>query len=128
MEKLTFNSNEEIFDWLSQEDYGRTLVDNGIIEMDDLTDNELEEAVGARGYYYFESETDIENYVEDVMGKYVFDRPDDVVDWAKENSDDFDELTTSASVGMYRSDCIELINKIVEEHGWEWFHRRLELM
>lgn len=128
MENLTFNSKAQIFDWLSQEDYGRTLIDAGIVELDQLTDKELEAAVEARGYYYFETESDIEDYVEDSMDKYVFDDESDIEEWAKENSEFYNELTTSAPVGMYRSDCIDLINKIAEEHGWEWLHCRLESM
>jgi len=126
MEKLTFNSKEEIFEYLINEYLSVDLIKHGCVAISDYDDSVLSEEVQARGYYYFEDESDIKNYAEDSMDLYVFDRDCEIIDWVKENSTELDELTTSAPVGMYRPDCIELINKIAEEHGWEWLHCKLQ--
>ena len=128
MEKLTFNSNEEIFEYLNDECLSVDLINNDCVSISDFSDSVIGKEVEARGYHYFEDESDIETYIEDSMGKYVFNDESDIQDWVSENIYSEDELTTSAPVGMYRSDCIGLINDLVEEHGWEWLHRRLELM
>jgi hypothetical protein len=125
---LSFKSKEEMFTFLYESAFGRELIDECVCDLENFTDREINREVERRGYYYFEDESDIENYVEDSMDKYVFDDGSDIEDWVKENSSTYDELTTSGPSGNYRSDCIESINEIVETRGWEWLHRRLELM
>lgn len=126
--QLRFNSKEELFEFIQVNYEGRTLIDNEVCNIENFTDVELEREVEARGYYYFEDDSDIETYVEYSMDKYIFDSESDIIDWVKLNCSDFDELTTTASTGMYKSDCISLINDIAEKNGWEWLHRKLEIM
>ena len=123
---LSFKSKEEMFTFLYESAFGRELIDECVCDLENFTDREINREVERRGYYYFEDESDIKNYAEDSMDLYVFDRDYEIIDWVKENSSTDDELTTSAPVGIYRSDCIDLINKIAEEHGWEWLHCKLQ--
>jgi len=125
---LRFNTNQELFEYLNEECLSTDLITNNCVSISDFDDSAVEKEVEARGYYYFEHESDIKDYVEDDMNLYVFGQDSEIIDWIKENTDELEELTTSAPAGMYRTDCISLVNEIVEEHGWEWFHRRLELM
>ncbi len=70
---LRFNTNAELFDFLQVNFEGRTLINNDVCNIEDFTDNEIEKEVKARRYYYFEDESDIQDYVEDSMNLYVFD-------------------------------------------------------
>lgn len=127
MEEFKFSNQDEIFNFLTENFTTDYLFDKLDLTLSDFDDYDLQEEVEGRGYYYFEDEYDIKNYVEDGMDCYVFDRESEIEEWVKENGNwpDIFENHKSHIAPNYREETLELVEKLSQENGWEWIHEKL---
>lgn len=126
-EKFKFLAEKEIFEFISDKYTTGQIMDKFDIDLSDFDDRSLEREIDKRGYYYFEDEYDIRNYVEDDMDCYVFDRPSEIEEWFKENGEwpTIFENHKSHIASNYREETLDLIERLSEEKGWEWIHDTL---
>ena len=127
MEEFKFNNQDEIFEFLTENFTTDYLFDKLDLTLSEFDDYVLQKEVEERGYYCFEDEYDIKNYVEDSMDCYVFDRVSAIEEWVKENGNCplIFEDHKSHIAPNYREETLELVEKLSQEKGWEWIHDAL---
>lgn len=104
------------------------VLDNEIVTLDDFDNDDVIKHLDLKGYYVFEDDSDIQTYVEDDMGCYVFDREDDVFEYTKMNDSNYQQFDSVGKdiVGMFRyKDTIDLIDKLAKKNGWDWIYEKL---
>lgn len=123
--RLVYNSFKELLEYIQRQELSKTLIEENCCFIEDFDDRTLCREVESRGYYFFYDE---DEYVEEVKRSnkfFVFEYEDDILEWIEDNHPEISELTTDAHSNMYKSDCIEQINKLAIDHGWEWLHTKL---
>ncbi len=114
--------------FLNEQSLKDYVLNNDIVRLDDFDTDAMCTYLDMEGYYVFDSELDIQTYVEDDMRCYVFECEDDVFEYSRDNDSKYNKLSLNNSksiAGFKYEDTIELINELAETKGWQWIYNKL---
>lgn len=127
MEEFKFNNQDEIFEFLTENFTSDYLFDKLDLTLSDFDDYQLQKEVEERGYYYFEDESDIKDYVEDDMNCYVFKTEDHLIEYIEDNGYVPNLYNDKTQISPnYREVTLEFIEHLSTDKGWEWIYETLK--